>query len=197
MTVLQLFSLKWVVTLPGLLHSHPSRSVLYFSPMLSPGLVGFWEGDSSEWKSLRRSNTYDKKGQSRIGQGSCQTVWQTWQRCQPNVGIGEMPAHSVLWKGPMLVEMAGYFYLHLAQLLTKGHPKRNVNLAQKLRQIPKKLAARGYQPTTALSDGRQVISWRGLSSPFPGLHRSHFLNPVFSSLLFTLSFWWNTFSVVH
>lgn len=95
-----------------------------------------------------------------------------------------MPAHSVLWKGPMLVEMAGFFYLHLAQLLTKGCPKRNVTLAQKLRQIPKKLAVRGCQPTTALSAGRQVISWRGLSSPFLGLHRSHFLNPIFSTFLF-------------
>ena len=43
--------------------------------------------------------------------------------------IRSASANSVPLGGPMTVEMAQYSYHHLAQLLTRGHPK-NVTLAQ-------------------------------------------------------------------
>lgn len=66
---------------------------------------------------------------------------------------------SVLLRGSIMVETARSFYHHPAQLFTKGHPKKNVTLTQKLRHIPKELPARGLSAlTTLLSVEQQVIS---------------------------------------
>lgn len=115
---------------------------------------------------------------------------QDWIRlqaagCTPDSGPSSpwaCSADTVPLGGPRTVETARSSYHRFAQLLTQGHPKENMALAQKLRPVLKELPARSCQLSRRSAQANTVPLPKGDPSICcPGPRRSC-PNPSFSFL---------------
>lgn len=103
---------------------------LLFTPLLGPGPSWILWGDTKV--QLREQEIYwgeiPMQGKRRAGLD--RRAIRLCCRPDSTSPIRSASANSVPLGGPMIVEMAQSFCYRLAQLLTKGHPKKNVTLAQ-------------------------------------------------------------------